>query len=218
MRVPVNSRAGVEIATVDDWEKHASTKGKWAGGYSAKELARLWLGAAGPQAIVDALAPVFEGLVLERAVAEAQVSFDRYAGGVRNHDVLAFGRTSVGPVVIGVEGKVNESLDATMPQKSAAAASRRAKGQNTNLDKRVDALLADIAGGSVRQTPGLSSLRYQLFSAIAGTVAAAEADTVAAAVVVHLIRAPKAKLENSMPREPPWRTSRPRWALIRRRR
>jgi hypothetical protein len=41
--LPIRARRrdGPPIHTIDDWESLASTKGKWADGFSAKELARL---------------------------------------------------------------------------------------------------------------------------------------------------------------------------------
>ncbi len=195
MSTPVRSRSGISIQTVDDWKQHASTEGNWQPGFSAMELARLWLDGAGSQAVVDALAPALPGLVLDEAVAEEQVRFDAYAGGVRNHDVLTWGHTQAGGAVIGVEGKVDESLDATIARKYKSAEDIKQKGDNTNLDKRVDALLLAIVGRSLHDDPSLGGLRYQLFSAIAGTLAAARQDTVAAAVVIHLIRTPLAKVE-----------------------
>ena len=193
--VPVFSRTSERIETIDDWKLLASTKGKWADGYSAKELARLWLSGRGPAAVYAALEPVLPGLTFNRAVAEAQISFDSYEGGVRNHDVLAYGSTSLGDVVVGIEGKVNEALDAPLAKKYEQARTRIKRGQNTNLHKRVDDLLETIAGTSLSTNPELAHLHYQLFSAIAGTAAAATSTTVAAAVVVHLINSPLAKPE-----------------------
>lgn len=115
-----------------------------------------------------------------------------YKGGVRNHDVLAVGRADCGQVVLGVEGKVNESLDKTINQKYAAASARRAAGKNTNLDKRLDGLLHAIAGHQLEDKPQLGRLRYQLFSAVAGTLAAATEETAAVALVIHLIASPRA--------------------------
>jgi hypothetical protein len=60
------------------------------------ELARLWLDAAGPQAVIEALAPALPGLVVDEATAEARVGFDAHSGGVRNHDVLAYGHVAAG--------------------------------------------------------------------------------------------------------------------------
>lgn len=195
MSTPVRSRGGFPILRIEDWKQHASTKGKWEPHFSAMELARLWLDGtgAGPQAVIEALAPALPGLVLDDAVAEAQVAFDGFAGGVRNHDVLAYGHVPAGGVVVGVEGKVNESLDATITRKYEDAARPLPPGKSTNLGKRVDALLLAITGRSLQDDPSLGALRYQLFSAIAGTLAAARKETVAAAVVVHLIRSPLAK-------------------------
>src|SRR4051812_4475277 len=105
--IRARSRTGHLVRSLEDWERFASTKGKWADGYSAKELARLWLSGEGPRAVEAALEPVLPDLAIVEAVAEAQISFDNYAGGVRNHDVLAYCESSAGEVVVGVEGKVN---------------------------------------------------------------------------------------------------------------
>ena len=55
--VPVFSRSGELIETVADWERLASTKGNWAPGYSARELAMLWLNGEAPAAVCSALEP-----------------------------------------------------------------------------------------------------------------------------------------------------------------
>ena len=123
------------------------------------------------------------------------VSFDRYKGGVRNHDVLAYGTADCGEVIVGVEGKINESLDRTLAGKYEAARKRKAQGKNSNLDQRIDDLLGAIVGTTIAEQPELGRLRYQLFSAIAGTIAAATPTTAAVAVVVHLIRSDLAKPE-----------------------
>jgi hypothetical protein len=192
---PTSSGETTPIRTLEDWEEHASTPDKWADGYSAKELARLWLTDAGPAAAVDALRGVFDGLTIDCGMAEAQTAFDPYPGGRRNHDVLARGQVEAEAVVVGIEGKVNETLDETVAEKYARAAATRAKGENTNLDHRVDGLLAGIFGRSITDDPALGAIRYQLLSAIAGTVAEAAGNTVGAAVVVHLIKTPQAKPE-----------------------
>ncbi|MDO9410085.1 hypothetical protein [Patulibacter sp.] len=197
MPVPICSKTtpAETISSLEDWQRLASTPGKWAAGYSAMELARLWLTDAGPATTAEALRGAFDGLTIECGQAEAQVSFDRHPGGVRNHDVLAHGRTADGAVVVGIEGKVNETLDETVDEKYAKAKATRDAGKNTNLDTRVDELLAGIFGRGIAEDPTLGALRYQLLSAVAGTVAAADDNTIGAAVVVHLISTPQAKPE-----------------------
>lgn len=184
---------GPEIHTLDDWERYASTKGKWADGYSAKELARLWLAGDGATYVEEALAGVMPGLSVQEAIAEARTIFDGYPGGVRNHDVLALGAWEGGQAVVGVEGKVNESLDAKLSAKYGAAAKRKRNNLNSNLDLRVDDLLAALIGKRYGDDPALAGLRYQVLSALAGTVAEAAETTTAAAVVIHLLDTRQAK-------------------------
>jgi hypothetical protein len=127
-----------------------------------------------------------------RSCGRSAIDFDDHPGGVPNHDVLAYGETNAGPVVIGVEGKVNESLDARTNSKYASATKRRQAGLDTNLNTRVDGLLDAILGQRVEDDAGIGRLRYQFFSGIAGTVAAADQSTVGAAFVVHMIETPQA--------------------------
>lgn len=188
---------GPEIRTLADWKRHASTKGKWADHFSAKELARLWLTGDGARHIEGRLAGVMPGLRIQHAVAEARSRFDRWPGGVRNHDVLALGSWDGGQAIIGVEGKVNESLDAKLSAKYEVAQTRKRKHLNSNLDLRVDGLLAVLLGKHYADDPKLADLRYQVLSALAGTVAEASETTTAAAVVIHLIDTPQAKPEKS---------------------
>jgi len=100
--VPIFSRKGEPIGDLADWERVASSKGKWADGFSAKELAKLWLHGHGPAAARCARARPARP-VSNRAIAEAKIGFDTYAGGVRNHDVLAFGVSDLGEVVVGID-------------------------------------------------------------------------------------------------------------------
>ena len=192
MNISIYGNGSEEIRTLEDWKAYASTEGKWEDEYSAKELARLWLEGQGADAVIDLLQPVLPELTLSKATAEAKTAFDSYPGGVRNHDVLAFGSADIGPVVIGIEGKVNEALGATIEARYEEAAATKQRGDNTNLDLRVDGLLTSLAGRSLAEDPRLGGLRYQLFSALAGTLAAANEETKAVAVVVHLIETPVA--------------------------
>jgi hypothetical protein len=53
------------------------------------------------------------GLVIEEAIAAAQVAFDSYPGGRRNHDLLLRGRVADGPIVVGLEAKADETFGET---------------------------------------------------------------------------------------------------------
>ncbi len=75
LRLYARHRAGPVITNIGAWERFASTKGKWKDGFSAKELAWLWLVGSGARAVQDALRPVMPGLCITEAFAEAQIDF-----------------------------------------------------------------------------------------------------------------------------------------------
>jgi hypothetical protein len=184
------SRRGDPIRSLDDWERLAGPASEihWQDDRSAKELARAWIDGSGPKALVGLLDrdPRTAGLGIERAVAEEQAAFDEYPGGPRNHDLLVRGVAARGPTVVGIEGKADESFGQTVAQYAAAAKRRAERGESTNARKRLDGLLRNLTGSSLDAEPALGDLRYQLFSAVAGTLAAA-ADAQAAFVVHEFV-------------------------------
>src|SRR5258708_2494648 len=106
------SDSGRPLETLADWRDHAGgvSPKAWAEGRSARELATDWLegDAADRAAALLETVPEVAGLVLERGVAEKVTYFDDIPGGPRHHDLLVFGRSPDGPVVIGVEGRADE--------------------------------------------------------------------------------------------------------------
>jgi hypothetical protein len=182
------NRRGRTIATVPDWERHAapaSTK-HWKDGRSAKELAKAWVAGDGQTALVRLLDGREEtsGLVIDEAVAEAQVAFDQYRGGKRNHDLLIQGRCGSGSIVIGLEAKADETFGQTLAEYDASAQKIRAAGGSTNAPERLTELMEGIAFTTLDRTPTFGDLRYQLFAGVAGTLAAA-GDADLAAFIIH---------------------------------
>ena len=175
------------IQSVEEWGEHAgpASHEHWKDGRSAKELAKAWIGGAGPDALIALLntCPETANLRIEEAVAEAQVGFDSYPGGKRNHDLLIHGRTAGGSIVIGLEGKADETFGETIKSYASKSAAKRARKEPTNAPERLKGLLEDIAGHSLTEKPAFGDLRYQLFSAVAGTLAAVAADDMAAFIV-----------------------------------
>lgn len=91
----ITNRRGEPIRSVDAWAKLAkpASESHWKDGRSAKELAKAWISGEG-QAALRRLVDTCEEtarLRIESAVAEAQVAFDEYPGGKRNHHLLIRG-------------------------------------------------------------------------------------------------------------------------------
>jgi hypothetical protein len=183
----ITSRNGAAIRSVEDWETLAkpASPSHWKDGRSAKELAKAWITGEGQAALKRLLETREEtaGLSIETVVAEAQVSFDKYPGGKRNHDLLIRGRCSRGSVVIGLEAKADESFGQTLAEYDRHARALQEHGQPTNAPERLKDLLDEIAAIPLEKLPTYGDLRYQLFSGIAGTLAAATADDLAMFVV-----------------------------------
>jgi hypothetical protein len=123
------------------------------------------------------------GLHVETAVAEAQIAFDQYPGGKRNHDLLIRGHCAGGPIVIGLEAKADETFGQTIAKYRSNALRTRAAGGSTNAPERLAKLLEDLGQINLERTPTFGDLRCQLFSAVAGTLVAARPAELAAFTV-----------------------------------
>ncbi len=105
----VTNRHGRRIESVEEWRVYGAPASEthWKDGRSAKELAKAWIEGSGPTDLARLLAAQAElaGLTITSATAEAQIAFDEFPGGKRNHDLLVRGRVAGGEVVVGVEAK-----------------------------------------------------------------------------------------------------------------
>jgi hypothetical protein len=185
----LKSRSGKEIRDVRSWGTHAkpASKTHWKKGRSAMELARSWTSDHGPRALKVLLDQVTgtAGFETERGVAEAQTRFDGFRG-PRNHNLLLVGEAAGGRTVVSIEGRVDEGFGQTLEQYRNAARRRIGRNEPTDALARLQGLTQAIAGWEAGAAPQRLKLRYQLFSAVAGTVAAAvdeEADQ--AVLVIH---------------------------------
>jgi hypothetical protein len=191
-RFELKSRGGKEIRTVRGWGKHAkpASKTHWKKGRSAMELARAWTGDHGPEALKILLDQVTgtTGFEAKLGVAEAQTRFDDHRG-PRNHDLLLIGEAAGGKTVVSIEGKVDESFGQPLGGYRSAARRRIGRNEPTKALERLQGLTQAIAGWEAGAAPQRLELRYQLFSAVAGAVAAAvdeEADQ--AVLCIHELK------------------------------
>lgn len=193
---PVFNRRDQAICTVEEWGRLAApaAKAHWQPGRSACELARTWTSDAGLNALRSVLDPVdaIRNLRVRRGIAEARTRFDAY-GGPRQHDLLLNGEADGGEIVVAIEGKVNESFGRKLSGYRRAALRRVERGEETNAPERLDGLTEALAGWTLSDPAGEAgaALRYQLFSAVAGTIAQARLDGAGLAVFcVHELDTP----------------------------
>ena len=154
-------------------------------GRSAKENARLWLGAAPdlPSGIAELLRTSGSVGTLRSwsAEPEARVSFDDL-GEPANLDVLVHSEDENGPVVIGVEAKADEPFGSTIKKTLAAAQKRLAGNPRSKGVERILGL-ATIFGLDLNRREILE-LRYQLLTLTVATVAEARRQSAQRAIVI----------------------------------
>jgi hypothetical protein len=195
-------KGAVEIRTLDDWSRFAPPKSRkhWQPGRSAMECARAWCGAKGvmlPAEILMLLEsdPVTLGVTLSHGEPEKKIVFDRAGGEPRNADVAILGTDSSGKIVaITIEAKADESFGGTFEQTIAKSMEQIVSGKRSNGVGRAEQLACALLpprrfGKEVSRaeaTPSLGTLRYQLLTAVAGTLAFAHQSGAHIAVfVVH---------------------------------
>jgi len=164
------SHDGRPLTTLADWEALHPPQ-HWRAGYSARALALAWRGAGGglPQSIVDALATTaLAGLTLEHAVVEHK-SHVPGKGRKSCTDLMARVRRPDGAgVVLGVEGKVDESFGPRVAEWLDQAELDR---HRANRQDRLDGLCQTLG-----LDPGaMATIRYQLLHRTYAALATAKA-------------------------------------------
>lgn len=140
-------------------------------GRSAPVLAQAW---SGPVELYAALSqtPELADLVIESIAVEVQTSFDSYDG-PRNHDLVVEGDANGAKTVICIEAKAGESLGAEVSKQARDAAKAKEKNPKSHAPDRLTELLRDWTGETDPEAERVRGLRYQLFTAAAGTVSEA---------------------------------------------
>ncbi len=141
----------------------AKPKIQWKTGYSAKELAKSWIGAQdipSPVRSVLATCPDYRGATLIEGFFERKTSL-RSPGRDSQTDLLVFAQTSSGVKVIGVEGKRDEPFGELVSDWNKSA------GKQGRLEVLCSYLELDPADSG--------DLRYQLFHRTVATLFEAEA-------------------------------------------
>ena len=170
---------GIPINTISDWKKHAPPKHEnhWVEGRSAFELARDWCGTGRPL-FPDSLRNLLEtsrvtrGFIPEVCFPEHRIKFDDFGGEPRNADLAIIGAIDSRKVAITVEAKSDEPFGDTVSKTFEKAVERFIK--NPSESKGVDRIMALGQAFMRPKNKGeklYGSLMYQLFTAVAGTIA-----------------------------------------------
>src|SRR4051812_22549979 len=184
-RPPIQNSRGEQITTLTDWRDLAppTSARHWRAHRSAFELARAWTEGDAAERLSALLVTEFPGVTLARAIAERKTWFDDIPGGPRNHDLLVLASADVGQIVVGIEAKADETFDLDLAAFCAAAKRRKA---GTRAPERLDRLTRAFFDTTLEDDPSLAPVRYQLLSALAGTlVEAGRSGATAAVLLVH---------------------------------
>jgi|SRR5579864_30959 len=204
------SRYGKSIRTMEEWriERKAVNCG-WVEGKSAWEVANAWVGSGRPlvpesfQRLLESH-KLTKGVIIEDGVVEHKTHLLYAPSGPRNHDLALWKRENGLTAFIGIESKADDGFGATMQEQIALATQKRAEGENTKLDRRMDWLSrcllgVNLLGDDIQSAPSwqeenqirakVLQLPFQLFAGVAGTlVEAKKAESEIAIFVVHQFR------------------------------
>ena len=167
-----NLNACDKIETIHEWFYKCPPKGKdkhWKDGRSAKETAKHWLHTI-PQPFQELLKQ--HELKYWLCSPEYVSNFDAYKGNGRNHDLLLIAKDKNDKkVVISIESKVDEPFGDSVKKTIEAAIVAKSKNSNSRALERIEDLRLALFG--VLNDNQLD-LKYQLLTAVAGTIAEAK--------------------------------------------
>lgn len=161
-----------QIESLNEWFFKCTPQGNlkhWKEGRSAKETAKHWLHTI-PQNFKDILAPL--KLKYKLCSPEFVSKFDSYKGNGRNHDLLLLAQNEKKEnVLISIESKVDESFGDTVRQRILTAEKKKLENPESNAVERIAELRIALFG---ELNDDQLDLRYQLLTAVAGTISEAK--------------------------------------------
>lgn len=177
---------GIQLRTLEDWRHLAGPKrsGHWKDDRSAKENARRWLDAAPhlPSEIAELLSRAnIRPIGSWFAEPEARVNFDDL-GEPANVDMLVNAEDDIGPIVICIEAKVDETFGETLEKTLSNAQQRLKKSPASKGVMRIERLASTFRLDLSR--PDIQQLRYQLLTLTAATIAEARRQSAYRAIAV----------------------------------
>lgn len=184
------------IQSVKQWEDFAGPKQKkqWKPGRSAMETARAWMPGNKPsmppgiRAILDSCDQTAD-LRVDVVHPECQIRFDKFRGEPRNADIAFSGKKGDVTVAVTVECKADEKFGETLHKQYGKAEKAKKQNPASRAVDRIENLCKGLFGIETDLLDEVASLRYQLLTATAGTLAYANEEGASVAVLlVHVFK------------------------------
>ena len=204
--VQIKNYAGMPILSFSDWEKYALPPERkelhWKKGRSAYQLGWSWT-AIGEPAVPQELTDLLDshegtkGTVILSGTTEHETALPFSKGGPRCHDLALLAEQNGVAVTVCIEAKADESFGGTV-EKEVMKAKKRT---GTMFLKRLDWLTRSLLGLPAFKdnqfavlSDAIPELRYQLLSAIGGTLLEAGLQKASKAIfVIHEFRTASTK-------------------------
>jgi len=180
-----------EIKTIDEWYNIAPPKNKahWVEGRSAYECAKAWLRTGKPvipAEIINILETelLTSDLKIDCVEPECKIKFDSFGGEPRNADLAFIGKNKYGTVAVNIEAKTDETYSTTLSETITKALETLSGNSNSKKLDRIKFLTSSLFKEDKSKNPKIIDLRYQLLTAVAGSLAYAQSNNAETAVLI----------------------------------
>jgi len=162
------------ITNLEEWEKLAPPKSperQWEDGRSAKETARAWLsGIPNEIELLMSSHPDFQSVTFDVAEPEKKIPFDNHRS-PREADLVILAHDELGEIAITLEAKADEVFDSSVLTKISNALETRIEKPKSKALARIYDLSVSLFNKKLKHEAKITDLRYQLMTAVAGTLA-----------------------------------------------
>lgn len=167
---------------VDKKSKEDNGKNNWKEGRSACTLAKYFTtpnieesnGIKKIKEYLEALG--FSNLKFNSAEIEHRSPFDKYKGGTRMQDLVIWGESEKGSILVCIEAKVDEEFNELLNEAYKKAKQEKIKDPNSNRQNRIEELCdkyLNVSAESIN-SENKNNIRYQLLYYLAGSICEAE--------------------------------------------
>jgi hypothetical protein len=135
------------------------------------------------RALFETLADT-RGLVIDCVMPELQFRFDAHRGDSRNAELAFVGHTANARWAVTVEAKADEPFGATVAETAADALERSIENSRSKGLQRGGDLVGALFHPRTNGAPQMGSLRYQLLTVAAGSLAFAVREQASSAILI----------------------------------